>query len=101
MREKSVENLLEEKTNRTLRNRIYKIIDEEAGRFHILKDYTWIRLFSSSDYRIVIKIVKDKKPVKDQKFLECIAYRLYRELGIKHIIYDDIVNKGKFQALHY
>ncbi|MEM2954720.1 MAG: hypothetical protein QW625_02105 [Candidatus Nanoarchaeia archaeon] len=82
-------------------NQIFKIIDEESKKFFIEKDYVWVRLFSSSDYAAVIKIVKDKKPIKDKKFLESISYRLYRELGIKKVSYDFVHNKGKYQKLHY
>jgi len=101
MKDKIREKLLEEKIQRILRKAIYNIIDEETERFHIHKDYVWLKLFSSSDYKVVIKIVKDKKPIENEKFLEAISYRLYRELGIKNTFYDTTINKGKYQKLHY
>lgn len=98
---KNLQDTLQEKNNNKLRSKIYKIIEEEARRFHIKKDYIWIKLFSSSDYTAIIKIVKDKMPIKEEKFLENISYRLYRELGIKKTDYDLKSNPGKYQKLHY
>ncbi|MGB9707954.1 MAG: hypothetical protein ACPLXC_01335 [Candidatus Pacearchaeota archaeon] len=97
---KNIEKKLQEKENKRLRNKIYRIIDQEAKKFNIEKDYVWLKLYSSSEYSAVIKISKDKKPLTEERFLLGVAYRLYRELGIK-THYDMITNKGKYQKLHY
>ncbi|MCX8194050.1 MAG: hypothetical protein N3G19_01680 [Candidatus Pacearchaeota archaeon] len=97
----NIEEKIREKENRKLRNQIYRVIDEESKKFNIKKDYIWLKLFSSSDYTAVIKIVKNKTPVRDKTLLEKISYRLYRELGIKKVFYDFNHSRGKYQKLHY
>ncbi|MEM4152740.1 MAG: hypothetical protein QXK80_01300 [Candidatus Pacearchaeota archaeon] len=97
----NIEERILEKTNRKLRNQIYKIIDEESRKFGIKKDYIWLNLISSSDYAAIIKIVKNKRPINEKEFLEKISYRLYRELGIRKVYYDFKHSKGRYQKLHY